>query len=305
VTVEDKLTDYLSCEIAFTKDKKKAWLGQPHLLQHLEKKFGKAVENLQTYRTPGTPGVGILRPETDEEKITDEEQSEYRMGVGMLLYLVKHSRPDIANAVRELSKSVDGATYASLKEMKRIIKYVLDTKEWGLKIEPKLEGQDWHIIVFCDSDYAGDKEKRISVTGFVVYLLGVPISWKSKAQRSVTLSSSEAEFVALSEAAKEIKFVVQVLLSMGIPVKIPIIVRVDNVGAIFMAENVTTSTRTKHVDVRYHFVREFVEEGFIKIIFVGTKNNDLDIFTKNTSGEIHDEHTKKLMGTKEHMEQHD
>jgi hypothetical protein len=305
VTVEDKLTDYLSCEINFSKNKKKAWLGQPRLLLNLEKKFGKTVEKLQTYRTPGTPGIGILRPETEEEKISDEEQSEYRTGIGMLLYLVKHSRPDIANAVIELSKSVDGATYASLKEMRRIIKFVLDTKEWGLKIKPKPEGQDWYIVVFCDSDYAGDKEKQISVTGFIVYLLGVPISWKSKAQRSVTLSSSEAKFVALSEAAKEIKFVVQVLLSMGIPVRIPIIVRVNNVGAIFMAQNVTTSTRTKHVDVRYHFVREFVEEGFIKIIFVGTKDNDADIYTKNTSGEIHDEHTKKLMGTKEHMEEND
>jgi hypothetical protein len=305
VTVEDKLTDYLSCEINFSKNKKKAWLGQPHLLLNLEKKFGKTVEKLQVYQTPGTPGAGILRPETEEEKTSDEEQSEYRTGVEMLLCLVKHSRPDIANAVRELSKSVDGATCASLKEMRRIIKFVLDTKEWGLKIEPKPEGQDWYIVVFCDSDYAGDKEKRISVTGFIVYLLGVPISWKSKAQRSVTLSSSEAEFVALSKAAKEIKFVVQVMLSMGIPVRIPIIVQVNNVGAIFMAQNVTTSTWTKHVDVRYHFVREFVEEGFIKIIFVGTKDNNADIYTKNTSGEIHDEHTKKLMGTKEHIEEND
>jgi hypothetical protein len=128
VTVEDKLTDYLSCEINFSKNKKKAWLGQPHLLLNLEKKFGKTVEKLQTYRTPGTPGVGILRPETEEEKISDEEQSEYRTCVGMLLYLVMHSRPDIADAARELSKSVDGATYASFKEMRRIIKFVLDTK---------------------------------------------------------------------------------------------------------------------------------------------------------------------------------
>jgi hypothetical protein len=68
---------------------------------------------------------------------------------------------------------------------------------------------------------------------------------------------------------------------------------------------VTTSTRTKHMDVRYHFVQEFVEEGFIKIIFVGTKDNDADIYMKNTIGEIHDKHTKKLMGTKEHMEEND
>ncbi len=102
--------------------------------------------------------------------------------------------------------------------------------------------------------------------------------------------------MALGEAAKEIKFVVQVLLSMGIPVKLPIIVRVDNVGAIFMAENVTTSTRTRHVDVRYHFVREFVEDGFIKIIFVRTTENNADIFTKNVTGELYDTHTRSFLG---------
>jgi hypothetical protein len=98
-----------------------------------------------------------------------------------------------------------------------------------LKVEPILnEDQEWSIIVYSDSDYAGDSEMRISVTGFVVYLLGVAISWKSKAQKSVTLSSSEPEFVALSETAKEIKFIVQVLLSLGIPVKFPIVVQLDN-----------------------------------------------------------------------------
>jgi len=144
------------------------------------------------------------------------------------------------------------------------------------------------------SNYVGDQDTQIRVTGLCVFLMGVPISCKSRAQRSVTLSSSEAEFVVLSEAAKEIKFVVQVLMSIGIPVKLPVIVRVDNVGAIFMAENVSTSQRTKHIDVRYHFVREFVEEGFIKIIFVRTAENTADIFTKNVSGDLHDKHTEGL-----------
>jgi hypothetical protein len=91
--------------------------------------------------------------------------------------------------------------------------------------------------------------------------------WLSKAQKSVTLSSAESEFCSLSDAAKEIKFASQILWSMGIKVKLPIIVQVDNIGAIFMTENVLTSSRTKHVDVKYHFVHEYVEDGFIKIIF--------------------------------------
>jgi len=220
----------------------------------------------------------------------------YRSAVGTLLYLLKYSRPCLANPLRELSKALDGASQATFKELKRVIKFVLDTADYGLKIEPisKPTGEAWTMTVFSDSDYAGDAETRISVTGFCVFLMGVPISWKSRAQRSVTLSSSEAEFVALSEAAKEIKFIVQVMLSIGIEVELPVIVRVDNVGAIFMAENVSTSPRTKHVDVRYHFVREFVEDGFIKIIFVRTKDNTADVFTKNVVGELFDKHTSEL-----------
>ena len=145
----------------------------------------------------------------------------------------------------------------------------------------------WELKIYSDSDWAGDKDNRKSVTGFIVFLLGAPILWRSKAQGSVALSSTEAEFYALSESAKEIKFIVQVLISMGIPVKIPIIVRVDNVGAIFMSENVITSSRTKHVDTRYHFVREFVEEGFVKIIFVRSEDNISDPFTKNTPSSIY------------------
>ena len=131
----------------------------------------------------------------------------------MLLFLLKHSRPCLSNPVRELSKVVDGANKAAFKELLWVIKFVLDTCNFGLKIEPNLVDKDapWSLTVFCDSDYTGDTDTRISVTGFCVFLLGVPISWKSRAQKSVTMSSSEAEFVALSEAAKEIKFIVQVL----------------------------------------------------------------------------------------------
>ena len=113
--------------------------------------------------------------------------------------------------------------------------------------------------------------------------------------KTVALSSSEAEYVALSEAAKEIKFVYQVLFSMDFKVKLPIIVHVDNLGTIFMSENVSVSHRTKHVDIRYRFVQEFVLDGFIKIIFVRTSNNDADIFTKNLGRDLYDCHSKKMV----------
>lgn len=215
----------------------------------------------------------------------------------MLLYLVKHSRPDIANPVRELSKCNTGATPAALKELKRVIRFVLNTKDFGLKLKPAFVKKDkkWYLVVYTDADWAGDKDSRISTTGFVIYLCGCPIMWRSRAQKSISLSSAESEWYALSDAAKEIKFVVQLLITMEIPVELPVIVRVDNIGAIFMSENVSTSSRTKHVDLRTKFVMEYVEDEFIKIIFVKSEDNTSDILTKNVSGDVYDAHVKEYV----------
>jgi len=167
-------------------------------------------------------------------------------------------------------KVLNCLTEAAFKELKRVIKFVLDTKEYGLKIKPVIDKADeaWSVTVFTNSDYASDVKTCVSVMGFCIFLLGVPISWQSKSQRSVTLLSSKAKFVALSEAAKEVKFIVQIMQLIGIKVKLLVITQVDNVGAIFMAENLTTNQHMKHVDIHYHFVCEFIEDGFIRIIFV-------------------------------------
>lgn len=195
------------------------------------------------------------------------------------------------NPVRELSKSMDGATPYAFKEMKRILKYLMDTKGRGLKFSPSDDGvKEWTMKVYTDSDWAGDRNNRHSVSGYVIQVNGVPILWKSRLQRVVSLSSSEAEYYALSEAAKKVKFFSQILMSLDIKVVLPIIVHVDNIGAIFMSENVSATNRTKHVDVRYHYVREFIMDGFLKVIFVKSADNKSDMFTKNVSGDIFESH---------------
>ena len=118
-----------------------------------------------------------------------------------------------------------------LKEMYRIIRYVLDMKEYGLKFYPKR--CTWTIQAFSDSDFAGDKETRRSVYGYFIYFCGIPIAWKSKGMRSVVLSTTEAEYIALSEVVKEIKLVIQLTSTMNMNVKTPIKIYVDNVGAIW------------------------------------------------------------------------
>jgi len=190
---------------------------------------------------------------------------------------------------------MDKANPNAFKELKRVIKFVIDSKDKGLKIEPKKpERELWDIVCYCDSDYAGDKASRKSVSGFILFFMGVPILWRLKAQVSVSLSSSEAEYVSLSEAAKEVKFVYMILTSLGLKVKTPIVVRVDNVGAIFNSENISTTSRSKHVDIRYRFVNEFLK----------TEDNLSDGFTKNISGDIYENHINSYLTEPSNLEGH-
>jgi hypothetical protein len=125
--------------------------------------------------------------------------------------------------------------------------------------------------------------------------MNVPVCWRSKSQKGVTLSSSEAEYVAMSEAVKEVKFIYYLLCDIGIEVELPIIVITDNVGAMFMAQNSSSDVRTRHVDTRYHFVRENLDDRIIKIEFIKSVENQSDIFTKNVTQEIYERHVEKFL----------
>jgi hypothetical protein len=287
-----KMEDFVGCKILTNKENNTIWLHQPKLIKHLKEQFGSLVENLKQYTTPAAPKSIIIRPETDDNLLTLTDQTKFRSGVGMLLYLVKHTRLDIANAVRELSKVADRANQAHWKALLRTIKYTLDTQNLGLKMKPN-KNAFFRLEGISDSDYAGDKETRQSVFGYVIYFCGAPIAWKSKSAKSVTLSSTEAEYIALSEVTKEIMFVKQVLDTMGIEIGLPIYVKVDNVGAIYLSKNFSLSQRTKHIDIRTHFVRQFVEDGIIKVVFISTDDNDADIHTKNTTEETFINHSEK------------
>ena len=160
----------------------------------------------------------------------------------------------------------------------------MDIKTLGLKLEPEIPKDwdfGWTLEMFSDSDWAGDKDNRKSVSGYFLILLGVLITWKSRQQKTVRISSSEAEWIALSEAVKEILYVVQLLEALGIKVKEPVTVRVDNMGTIFMSKNTTQTKRTKHVDVRANFIYGHVDEdtGICEVVFVRSEENKSDIFT--------------------------
>jgi hypothetical protein len=113
--------------------------------------------------------------------------------------------------------------------------------------------------------------------------------------KGVTLPSTEAKYVAISKSVKELKFIYYLLSDLHIKVNLPIVVKTDNIGTIFMSENASTGFRTWHVDTRYHFVQEFIEDGFIEIEFVRSVENDSDLFTKNVDQELYAKHTKKFL----------
>ena len=170
----------------------------------------------------------------------------------------------------------------------------LETQNYVLKLCPDMEQEGYTIEAFSDSEYGGDRETRASVYGFITFFCGAPVSWKSKSNKSITLSTTEAEYFASSETAKEMMFIKNLIESMGElkRLEIPMTLRIDNTGAIYIANNQTTGQRTKHIDIRTHFVRNMINEGIIKTKFVKSADNHADIFTKNCPEDAFNLHTK-------------
>ena len=154
---------------------------------------------------------------------------------------------------------------------------------------------------YCDSDWAGDVDDRKSITGFSIFLTGCLICWKSRRQKTVTLSSSEAEYVAVSEVCTEILFIKTITDFLGLEVELPITIFCDNIGAIYIAHNPKNNGRTKHINVKYHFIREYVVDGTVKINFVRSKDNLADPFTKNVGQDAYDRHSSKYLKDMEEM----
>ena len=121
---------------------------------------------------------------------------------------------------------------AHVTEMYMAINFVLETKTLGLRMVPTFKDGIWKLAALSDSDFANDKDARYSVYGYIIYFCGVPVAWKTKNMKSVVLSTTEAEYVALSGVLKDIKVLYQILRSMEVKVLLPIKVQVDNVGAI-------------------------------------------------------------------------
>lgn len=196
--------------------------------------------------------------------------------VGSLLYAAMATRPDIAQAVSVVSKFNADPNAAHLTAVKRILRYLKGTVNLALKYERSELGT---LIGFSDADWAGDQDDRRSTTGNVFLLNGGAMSWLSKKQATVSLSTAEAEYVALSQAAQESTWLKRLLTDLGMSDG-PTVILEDNQGAIAIVKNPVNHSRMKHIDIHYHYIRECVKNGQIQVQYCPTVDMKADILTK-------------------------
>lgn len=226
-------------------------------------------------KIPMDPGFMKNVPEND---IKLPSNTEYRKIIGSLLYLTVNSRPDIAVAVSILGRKVCEPKQSDLMEAKRILRFLVYTQDMTLKLGGA-DGNSNHLIAYVDADWAGDVETRRSTTGFIFKLGGGLISWGSRKQSNITLSSTEAEYVALSEACSEFKWIKMLLgdLNLG---NVTATINEDNQSCISLANEFKLNPRTKHIEVKYHHVKELVDSKEICLKYCPTAEMIADVMTK-------------------------
>ncbi|GJR30179.1 retrovirus-related pol polyprotein from transposon TNT 1-94 [Tanacetum coccineum] len=210
---------------------------------------------------------------------TPVDQTKYRSMVGALMYLTA-SRPDIVHATCYCARYQAKPTEKHLTAVKRIFRYLKDTINMGLWY-PKDTG--FELTAFSDSDHAGCLDSRKSTSGGIQFLGGDKlVSWSSKKQDCTSMSSAEAEYVSLSACCAQVLWLRTQLTDYGFHFdKIPMYC--DSKAAIAISCNPVQHSRTKHIDVRYHFIKEQVEKGIVELFFVGTEYQLADLFTKALS----------------------
>jgi hypothetical protein len=251
---------------------------QTKFLQSILTKF--AMQDCKPVKTPQDPGLKLTKTMCEGGCKHDETMKgvPYRSAVGAIMYLMVGTRPDLAAAVGTLSQFAADPCPTHWQALKRVLRYLQATPTHGIRFSGSGDGE---LIGYSDADWAGDIETRRSTSGHVFVLNGGCISWRSKKQRTVALSSTEAEYMALSEATQEAVWLKAFMRELGEDAGDgALTVYEDNQGAIALAKNPEFHKRTKHIDIRYHFVREKVEDGQVVLEYCPTQEMLADLMTK-------------------------
>jgi hypothetical protein len=207
----------------------------------------------------------------------------YKAAVGSLMYAMVGTHPDFAFAVSTVSQFMAKAGPSHWMAMKRILRYL----KGGLELKLSLGGNDISLVGFCDADWAGDTNDRRSTTGYVFLVGRGSISWKCKKQSTIALSTTQAEYMATTQCTKEAIWLRQLLADVGYVQEEATSIMCDNQGCIQLAKNPMNHSRTKHIDIQHHFIKEKLETEEICLSYCPTEHMIADLLTKTLANDRH------------------
>ncbi|KAG3062131.1 hypothetical protein PI124_g22722 [Phytophthora idaei] len=269
------LTEYLGIEVEQTASS--TTIRQSKYAREILAEFG-----YEQAHAVGNPMETNARLVPLEESAEADTNFEYRKAIGMLMYLTTGTRPDLAYAVGQLSRFVSKPSSKHVGTLKRVLRYLAGTVEHGITYERSRSDSTPDKITlegFCDI-WANDSESRKSTAGFVSTLAGGAISWMSRRQLIVAFSTAQAEYVAACEATMEAVAASNILQEVLPKQTVELRLGIDNETAYVLATNPTYSRRTRHIKLRWRFVREQVKKGTISLHKVHGNENPADAFTK-------------------------
>ena len=210
-----------------------------------------------------------------EDELLDTSRYSYSELVGSLLYLATCSRPDIQYAAGALARHLAAPARQHWEAAKGVLRYLAGTVDVGLVYG----GGPAELVGYCDADFAGDLDRRRSTTGYVFIMHGGAVSWRSRLQPTVAVSTMEAEYMAAAQAVREGLWLRKLQQDLGEPAG-AIRIRCDNQGTLKLLKNPVSSQRAKHIDVTHHFVRERVERGEAEFAYCPSTMMLADCLTK-------------------------
>lgn len=246
------------------------YISQRKYAMEVLKRF--SMEESNSVSSPIVPGFKICK---DEDGIKVDE-TYYKQIVGSLMYLTA-TRPDLMFVVSLISRYMAKPTQLHLQVAKRALRYLKGTINYGILYKKR---GDEELIAFTDSDYAGDLEDRKSTSGYVFLMSGGAVSWSSRKQPIVTLSTTEAEFVAAAACACQAVWIRRILKKLGHSQEGCTTVMCDNSSTIKLSKNPVMHGRSKHIDVRFHFLRDLTKDGVVELVHCGTQDQVADLMTK-------------------------
>jgi hypothetical protein len=247
--------------------------------------------NLGDTKSINTPSDPIIKDDNHNNAIFNDN-TKYRSAIGILNYIARCTRPDIYYIVNKLSQKNEEPTQHDWNSVKRVFQYLKSTINKKLTYINNDNDNDNKIIGYADASYAEEKDRK-SITGFCFKRFGGVITWRTKKQNLVTKSSTEAEYVAISTASDEVLWLQKLVKDIH-DNNYPILIREDNQSCIKLIKNFTHSDRSKHIDVRYHSIRERLQSNQIEIEYCPTTEMTADVLTKALPAILHCKHTRNL-----------